>query len=38
LKAAAIQGIPVKEYAKDHEELAKAIGTWGTGRTKFQSI
>jgi len=35
---AAIQGIPVKEYAKDHEELAKAIGTWGTGRTKFQSI
>ncbi len=35
---AAIEGIPVKEYAKDHEELAKAIGTWGTGRTKFQSI
>jgi 2,3-diketo-5-methylthiopentyl-1-phosphate enolase len=35
---AAVKGIPVKEYAKDHEELAKAIGTWGTGRTKFQSI
>jgi len=35
---AAIKGIPAKEYAKDHEELAKAIGIWGTGKTKFQSI
>ncbi|MBN2157552.1 MAG: ribulose 1,5-bisphosphate carboxylase [Candidatus Lokiarchaeota archaeon] len=35
---AAMKGIPAKEYAKDHEELAKAIGVWGTGRTKFQSI
>jgi 2,3-diketo-5-methylthiopentyl-1-phosphate enolase len=35
---AAVKGIPAKEYAKDHEELAKAIGTWGTGKTKFQSI
>lgn len=35
---AAVKGIPAKEYAKDHEELAKAIGVWGTGKTKFQSI
>jgi 2,3-diketo-5-methylthiopentyl-1-phosphate enolase len=26
---AAMQGIPVEEYAKDHEELAQAIGVWG---------
>ncbi|MHA1732626.1 MAG: RuBisCO large subunit C-terminal-like domain-containing protein [Promethearchaeota archaeon] len=33
---AAMQGIPAKQYAKDHEELAKALGLWGTGKTKFQ--
>ena len=26
---ATMQGIPVEEYAKDHEELAQAIGVWG---------
>ncbi|MHA1109874.1 MAG: RuBisCO large subunit C-terminal-like domain-containing protein [Promethearchaeota archaeon] len=35
---AAVKGIPAKTYAKDHEELAKAIGVWGQGKTKFQSI
>jgi len=30
---AAMKGIKVKKYAKDHEELAKALGTWGQGRT-----
>ena len=30
---AAMKGIPVKDYAKDHEELAKAIGTWGQKKT-----
>lgn len=27
---AAFLGIPAKEYAKDHPELAKAIGAWGS--------
>jgi 2,3-diketo-5-methylthiopentyl-1-phosphate enolase len=30
---AAMKGIPVKDYAKDHEELAKAIGSWGQKKT-----
>jgi len=33
---AAVKGIPAKEYAKDHVELAKALGTWSAGKTKFQ--
>ena len=32
---AVMQGISVKEYAKDHEELAKALGLWGTGKTQL---
>lgn len=32
---AVMQGISVKEYAKDHEELAKALGVWGTGKTQL---
>ncbi len=27
---AALQGIPLEEYAKDHEELRKALEKWGT--------
>ena len=30
---AAMKGIPAKTYAKDHEELAKALGLWGTKKT-----
>jgi len=30
---AVMQGIPVKNYAKDHQELGVALGTWGTGKT-----
>jgi ribulose 1,5-bisphosphate carboxylase large subunit-like protein len=30
---AAMKGIPVKKYAKDHEELAKAMGMWGQKKT-----
>lgn len=30
---AVMQGIPVKNYAKDHQELAVALGLWGTGKT-----
>ncbi|GAB4322002.1 MAG: RuBisCO large subunit C-terminal-like domain-containing protein [Promethearchaeota archaeon] len=33
---AVMSGIPVKQYARDHEELGKALGLWGTGKTKFQ--
>jgi 2,3-diketo-5-methylthiopentyl-1-phosphate enolase len=32
---AVMQGIKVKDYAKDHEELGKALGLWGTGKTKL---
>ena len=32
---AVMQGIPIKEYAKDHVELGKALGVWGTGKTKL---
>ncbi|MHA1659617.1 MAG: RuBisCO large subunit C-terminal-like domain-containing protein, partial [Promethearchaeota archaeon] len=32
---AVMQGISVKEYAKEHEELGKALGVWGTGKTKL---
>ncbi len=32
---AVMQGIQVKEYAKDHEELGVALGVWGTGKTKL---
>jgi len=28
-----MNGIAVKQYAKDHEELGKALGVWGTGKT-----
>jgi 2,3-diketo-5-methylthiopentyl-1-phosphate enolase len=30
---AAMKGIPVKDYSKDHEELAKAMGLWGQKKT-----
>ncbi len=30
---AAMQGIPIKDYAKDHKELGVALGLWGTGKT-----
>ncbi len=30
---AAMKGIPVKKAAKDHEELAKALGMWGQKQT-----
>jgi 2,3-diketo-5-methylthiopentyl-1-phosphate enolase len=30
---AAMQKIPIKEYAKDHKELGVALGLWGTGKT-----
>lgn len=32
---ATMKGIPAKTYAKDHEELAKSMGLWGAGKTKF---
>lgn len=33
---AVMKGISVKKYAKDHEELSKALGLWGTGKTTFK--
>ena len=30
---AVMNGIEVRTYAKDHEELGKALGLWGTGKT-----
>jgi 2,3-diketo-5-methylthiopentyl-1-phosphate enolase len=30
---AAMKGIPQKDYAKDHKELAQALGLWGSKRT-----
>ncbi len=30
---AVMQGITVKEYAKEHKELGVALGVWGTGKT-----
>jgi 2,3-diketo-5-methylthiopentyl-1-phosphate enolase len=30
---AVMNGIEVRKYAKDHEELGKALGVWGTGKT-----
>ncbi len=30
---AVMNGIEVKQYAKDHKELGKALGVWGTGKT-----
>ncbi|MHA1727116.1 MAG: RuBisCO large subunit C-terminal-like domain-containing protein [Promethearchaeota archaeon] len=32
---AVMKGISVKKYAKDHEELGKAMGLWGTNKTTF---
>jgi len=32
---AVMKGIPLKNYAKDHEELAKALGLWGDKKTTF---
>jgi len=32
---AVMQGINVKQYAKDHKELGVALGIWGTGKTKL---
>ncbi len=29
---AVMQGIKVKDYAKDHKELGVSLGTWGTGK------
>ena len=30
---AVMNGIEVRNYAKEHEELGKALGVWGTGKT-----
>jgi 2,3-diketo-5-methylthiopentyl-1-phosphate enolase len=30
---AVMQGISVKEHAKEHKELGVALGVWGTGKT-----
>ena len=36
---AAMQGIPCKEYAKDHKELAESLGVFGLGKkTEFSSV
>jgi len=37
---AAMQGIPVKQYAKDkgHKELSEALGLFGTKKTEFSSV
>ncbi|MHA1741233.1 MAG: RuBisCO large subunit C-terminal-like domain-containing protein [Candidatus Thorarchaeota archaeon] len=32
---AKMQGIPVGKYAKEHEELKRALDAWGSGRTGF---
>ena len=32
---AVMNGIEVKKYAKEHEELGKALGVWGTGKTQL---
>lgn len=32
---AVMNGIEVKKYAKEHEELGKALGIWGTGKTQL---
>lgn len=32
---AVMQGLKVKDYAKDHKELGVALGVWGTGKTKL---
>jgi 2,3-diketo-5-methylthiopentyl-1-phosphate enolase len=32
---AVMQGKKVKDVAKEHEELGKALGVWGTGKTKL---
>ncbi len=32
---AVMEGINVKEYAKDHKELGVALGVWGVGKTKL---
>ena len=36
---AAMQGIPCREYAKDHKELGTALGLFGAGKkTEFTSV
>jgi 2,3-diketo-5-methylthiopentyl-1-phosphate enolase len=30
---AVMSGISVKDYARDHKELGRALGTWGSGKT-----
>lgn len=32
---AVMQGIKIKDYAKDHKELGVSLGTWGTGKIKM---
>ncbi|MHA1195203.1 MAG: RuBisCO large subunit C-terminal-like domain-containing protein, partial [Promethearchaeota archaeon] len=32
---AVMQGISVKEYAKEHKELGRALGLWGSGKTSL---
>ena len=32
---AVMQGIKVKDHAKEHKELGVALGVWGTGKTKL---
>lgn len=32
---AVMNGIEVRNYAKEHEELGKALGVWGTGKTQL---
>ena len=35
---AAMSGIPCKEYAKDHKELAESLGLFGFKKTEFSSV
>ncbi|MBN1801014.1 MAG: ribulose 1,5-bisphosphate carboxylase [Candidatus Lokiarchaeota archaeon] len=35
---AVMNGIPVKQYAKDHKELAEALGLFGFKKTEFTSV
>ena len=30
-----MQGIPVQDQAKEHKELGRALGVWGTGKTQL---
>jgi 2,3-diketo-5-methylthiopentyl-1-phosphate enolase len=32
---AVMQGLDIKKVAKEHEELGKALGVWGSGKTQL---